>query len=263
MSAAPPPLPRPRAVPSDAVSDPLHGDLLRIALLGLNVWAVSLAIPALDASRSASVGLFAALLVPLAALALALATLRARHPAAAFATLGAFPVALALGVGARPELQRGDAHTPLTLCVAVLSLVAWATAAAHALGRAPRGRSTTLQPLGPRSEASPGRQRRTRARRALLAVASLGAVALVSVAPALLDRGEAERVWGEAAPEGVLFATIAGGALATLLLGGVIGPSLRAGRATAASRPSWLRVGFAVVAFGTGLAAWAVYARAR
>ena len=72
-----------------------------------------------------------------------------------------------------------------------------------------------------------------------------------------------ERAWGDAAPEGALLTTVAAGALATIVLGAFVGPALRAERAAVASRPSWLRVGFAILAFATGIAAWAVYARAR
>lgn len=240
-----------------------RGDLLRVGLLGLNAWAVVLAIPALDASGARTAGLFAALLGPLAALALALAAIHTRHAAQALAALVGFPAALALGVGARPELQRGGGHTTLTLCLAVLSFLAWAVAAAHTLGRPTPGRATTVQPLGSHRESVPERRRRAYARRALLGVASAGAFALTAVAPTQLDRDAFEQAWGAAADEGALLATVVGSALAALMLGGIVGPALRAERRPSAPRPAWLRVVFAVAAFATGVAAWAVYARAR
>jgi hypothetical protein len=263
MSTAPPAPSVPRVSRETSPRDEAQADAVTVGLLGLNVWAIALAIPALGATHTASIGFVSGLLGPLVALGLALAALRARHPAARLTTLAGFPTALALGVGARPELQFGEGHTPLTMVLAAASFVAWSAAAARALGRPARGRTATTQPLGPHGEPSAERRRRTRARRVLLTVTSLGALALVALAPALRDRGEWERVWGEAAPEGALLTTVAGGALATLVLGALVGPALRAERTAVAPHPSWLRVGFAVVAFATGLAAWTVYARAR
>jgi hypothetical protein len=263
VNAVPPPSSDSRTGRETSLPLESRADVRTVGLLGLNVWAVALAIPALGAAQAASVGLLLALFGPLVALGLALAALRVGHPAAPPATLAGFPAALALGIGARPELQHGEAHTPFTLAIAVLSFVAWSAAAARALGRPPLGRPATSQPLGPHGEPSPARRRRARARRALLAVTSLGALTLVAIAPALRDRGELERAWGDAAPEGALLTTVAAGALATIVLGAFVGPALRAERAAVASRPSWLRVGFAILAFATGIAAWAVYARAR
>ncbi len=243
--------------------DTTRRDVTRIALLGLNAWAVALAIPVLHAAGGSTAARVAALLGPLVALALGVLALRGGHRAAPSALLVGFPTALALALGTRAELHGADGHTPLTLVAATLSFVAWGAAAARAVGRPPRTRVATREPLGPRAEAVPGSGRRTAARRALLGITALGALAIVSVAPTLTGGGDAERAWGDAAAEGALLATVTGGALATLVLALFVGPALRAPRGPRGTRPSLLRAGLAVVAFATGIAAWVVYARLR
>ena len=67
--------------------DTTRRDVTRIALLGLNAWAVALAIPVLHAAGGSTAARVAALLGPLVALALgALATLVWRRRRAAAAT---------------------------------------------------------------------------------------------------------------------------------------------------------------------------------
>lgn len=238
-------------------------DVPRVAVLGINAWAVLLAIPLAYAPGALGWARAATLALPLAVLTAGTLTLRRLSAGAGWLLLAGFPAALAAVMAARPELRALDAYPPLGLALGAVSLAAFGGAAAFAIGRPRSTRRTTRQPLASPPSPLPGAARRTVARRLLLGVATAGALALVAVAPALGGRTEATRAWSDAAEQGALLASVVGSALATILLGVFVGPALRANRARTEPRSSARRVVLALLVVASGAVAYALYVRAR
>lgn len=238
-------------------------DVPRVAVLGVNVWAVLLAIPLAYGPGPLDWARASALALPLAVLAAGTLTLRRLSAGARWLLLAGFPSAVAVVMAARPELRALDAYPPLGLALGALSLAAFGGAAAFAIGRPRATRHTTRQPLASPPSPLPGAARRTLARRLLLGGATVGALALVAVAPALGGRAGATRAWSDAAEQGALLASVVGSALATIVLGVFVGPALRANRARTEPRTSGRRVVLALLVVASGAVAYGLYVRAR
>ena len=262
-------------------------DVPRVALLGLNLWAVVLAIPIGHWSGHTTPLGWLLVGAPLGLLVAGVYALARQHipqvaqekttppgigaAARASSTIGAmwlliagFPSALAAVIASRAELRDLGAASPLDLAIACVSLAAFGGAAAAAVSRPRATRRTTRQPLAAPPDPVPGATTRTTARRVLLGVGAVGALALVAIAPTLGGRAGLEQAWGEGAAEGALLASVAGSTLATLVLSVFIGPGLRAARARPAKRPSVQRVLLSVLLVAGGaISAYLVYQRAR
>ena len=238
-------------------------DAPRLALLGLNLWAVLLAIPAAYSGGAGGAQRLLLLGAPLLVLAAGTYALVRSSPGAMWLLIGVFPPALVAVMATRPELRGLDAYPPLGLALGALSLVAFGGSAAAAVTRPRATRLTTRQALASPPEPVPGAAKRMVARRLLLGVGALGALALVAIAPALGGRPALERAWGDSASEGALLASVAGSALATLVLSVFIGPALRADRPRTAPRSSLRRALLALLVVVSGVVAYALYASQR
>lgn len=196
----------------------------RLAILGVNAWIVALLVPSLHLE----VGLDLDLLVscaPLAVLAIALAI--PHRGAARWGLLAGYPTSIALALGLRTELTERDAHGTAGLVLAALSLLAFVAAAAHASSHQP-GSAELQTPLERDPVAEPLARRWVR--RALLALAAAGALAITLVAPTLAGRRERVERWGEAADDATVLAAIVAATVACVAVGAIVGPSLRAAR---------------------------------
>jgi|GEM_PF-3270203 len=238
-------------------------DLPRVALLGLNLWAVMLAIPMLYAPGSSGAVRFVWLGAPLVVLAAGTLALRRLHESAMWLLIAVFPAVVAAVIAGRPELSGLDAFPPIGLALGAVSLAAFGGAAAAAVARPRATRQTTRQPLAAPPDPPPGAAKRAIARWLLLGAGALGALALVAIAPVLGGRSGAERAWGDAAAEGALLAVVAGSALGTVVLSVFIGPALRASRPRTTPKPSLRRVLLALVVVASGVVAYVVYRGAR
>lgn len=206
---------------------PSPTELLRVSLLGLNAWVVTLLVPSLFVGLDPLQGLVTS--APLLVLGAGVFAHR-RGASAAWWLLGGFPAAIGAVLAWRDELAARDAHGLLGLTFAALSLLAFAAAAAHASARDLRGARAEVQsPLGREAVIEPPARRWTR--RALLGLSAAGALAITLVAPVLGGRDARVERWGEAADDAAVLTALVGGVVACLALGAVIGPSLRADRA--------------------------------
>lgn len=206
---------------------------LRAAVLGANTWALGLLLPSLHAgTRTIDAVLLPVPLVALGIGAWALGRAAPRERSiATVALLVGFPVSVAVVLALRSDLAERDAWGPLGLFALSLSALAYAAMAAEACARPLRLRASTAQDLPtPLTAAEP--RARTWLRRLVLGVTTLGALAMVSIAPALGSRTELLRAWGDAADEATVLASIAGAAAGALALAGILGPRLRADRGT-------------------------------
>jgi hypothetical protein len=241
-------------------------DAIRTLVLGIHAWAVVLFVPAVHAGASGATAIIT-LIAPLALLWLGVLALRRRDQpgmerAATWTLLAAYPFALAVVLALRPELAALDAFSTPVLVLAVIALVGYAAGAASATGRPRAVRSATRRPLGSVSPV-PVDRRRVLGRRALLGVASVGALLLAVVAPTWGGRAEIERAFGRAAPEAALVAAVVGGALATVAIALFFGPTLRATRDRVPTRAQVRRrvTGY-LLAVASGLAVYWILRRA-
>ncbi len=239
-------------------------DLPRVALLGLNLWAVMLAIPMLYAPPASSGTLrFMWLGAPLLVLAAGTLALRRLHESAMWLLIAVYPAVVAAVIAGRPELSGLDAFPPIGLALGAVSLAAFGGAAAAAVARPRATRHTTRQPLAAPPDPPPGAAKRAIARWLLLGAGAIGALVLVAIAPVRGGRPGAERAWGDAAAEGALLAVVAGCALGTVVLSVFIGPALRASRARTTPKGSLRRVLLALLVVASGVVAYVVYRGAR
>lgn len=216
---------KPHSGSADEFAEPGFGAArVRLALLGVNAWLVTLLVPSLHLDR----GFDRALLIAVAPLLVLAAALWVPHRGAArWGLLAGYPAALAAALGARGELAERGAHGTLGLVLAALSLLAFVAAAAHASSRAP-GSAQRQTPLEREPVAEPPTRRWVR--RALLAITATGALAITLVAPALASRRERLERWGEAADDAAVLTSVVAATVACFAVGVIVGPALRAAR---------------------------------
>lgn len=264
-------------------------EAMRAAALGGNLWIVALVLPMLHGGARGVLDWVLAVL-PLAPLALGALALgsptnhwpprvlaaaqsgpRGRASAdnaalgrmvATGALLFGFPVALATVLATRTDLADREAWGALGLSAVAGSTLAYGALAAEACSR-PLGlrvsSATSLSVLGAHEPSA-----RTWLRRGVLGMATLGAIGIAIVAPALGSRASLLQAWGEAADEATVLASIVGAAAGAFSLAVVLGPRLRAPRPGERLGPAVVRVSFALtIACVAGLAALVLRAASR
>lgn len=200
------------------------GGLLRIALLGLNAWAVAVFVPILFEPRRTA-GVLAA-----AALALLAGGVRglARWPAAAsWALLAAFPATLAAAVASLPPDADQPMQGTVSLALAAVSLIAFILVTARTCARPPSTRPETARPLDEANGEPVPASRQVAASHVFLAGAAVGAFALVAVAPTWGTRRALELAWNGAADEAAVLTAVLAGVVAVSTLALVVAPAMR------------------------------------
>ncbi|MDH5493919.1 MAG: hypothetical protein OEY14_18355 [Myxococcales bacterium] len=198
-------------------------EALRVALLGANLWAVLLFMPAwLEEGLGPARWVLGTLpLLPLMAGAIWLSTRRSRVHAR-WLLIVAYPTGLALGL----LLERG-LPSPIWIATSLISFIAYGAFTSSALTR-PTELRAAADPSQPPSRAPlPIDRRRRWLRRGTLGIAAIGAFAILAIAPFDTRPQELERLWGSAAREGLLLATLGAGALGAVIFASFIGPALR------------------------------------
>lgn len=217
----------------------------------MNAWVVALLVPSLHLGPSLEVliGTSAPLLVLGLGLALPAGASRRERPASAgrppdsggsarratlgsarcWALLAGYPGAIGAVLAWRSELAERDAHGPVGLTLAALSILAFVAAAAHASSLAqPESAVQTQTPLERDPVAEPRARRWVR--RLLLGASAAGALALSLMAPALASRRERVERWGDGADDATVLAAVVGAIVGCVALGVIVGPALRAAR---------------------------------
>lgn len=232
----------------------------RVGLLGLNAWGVVFLVPTLHLPEAGGWAWTAAV-AAIAVLAAGLAALGERTALSRVALLALYPPALGLAIVASPELVEREVFDPLTVVLGAASLLAYAAVAARACARAEERKPSTWQPSGTRDPVVEPAARRWM-RRILLALAGLGGLAIVGVAPVWTDRATRAARWGEAQDDGAVLAIVVATVTAAFAIGAIVGPGLRAERrATTEATATRRRLALALVvaagaAFGWLALAW-------
>lgn len=230
-------------------------DAARVAVLGLNAWAVLVFVPLLAAgARSGwSYGLTALGLVLLAAGA----ALLARAPRiATWLLLALFPVGLAALVATLPSLALQKTHSLFALLLGAVSLVAYGAFTAAVCARPSALRATTSKPLEPGQGGGSLRHRRVR-RRVLVVAGALGAFAVAVMAPLWHGDEAAERAWGDSADEGRMLTAVAAAALGAAIMALFIGPGTRRSRSRPpTARQAYVRAAMLVMVALAGVLTW-------
>jgi len=244
--------------PDASATDARRTDRARVLVLGANAWVVLAVLPSLLAEPR-SPGHVLWLLLPLPPLAVGALLLSRSQVLAGWALLGGYPTLLAAAVAILPRLVVQSPYSTVGLVLGALSVVAYGAGTVFAVTRPYALRATTRRPLGSVAAIDePGS--RIWARRALLALATTGAVVLAVVVPALGGTASYEEAWGRAAPEAAVLTAVAGGALGTAVLALFIGPSLRAPRTPDPTRRQVRRrVTALLVSVAIGVAFWVFY----
>lgn len=199
---------------------------LRVALLGLNAWVISLLVPMLHVGVDPKGALITSL--PLVVLGLGLAALGRNVEHARWLLLAGYPPSIGGVLAWRSELTVREVHGTLGLALAALSLLAFTAAVARACAPTPRNLASPPVRLERAPVAEPARRRWLR--RALLGISGAGSLALVLLAPTFLSRSERLERWGKAADDATVLAIVVATVLSCALMGMVVGPALRAPR---------------------------------
>lgn len=204
-----------------------RSDAWRVALLGANAWVVVVLAPTLH--LGADLAALAIALLPLPALGYGIYALERRIEHARWALLLGVPAGMGGVLALARPLTEHDAYGTAGLVLAAASLLAFVAASASAVARERATTPVVTQPLvGKEPVVEPAARRVLR--RALLALAAVGAFAITVLAPALSDRRERVERWGEAADDATALASVVAAVIAALALGTLVGPALRAQR---------------------------------
>lgn len=217
---------KPHTTVSDAHDEPPVR--LRVALLGLNAWVVALLVPSLHIGLGSLDAIVTS--VPLVVLAIGVAMLGGNRDRARWALLAGYPASIGAVLAFRTELTERDAYGLFGLALAALSLLAFTAAAAHACSLVRPSGALTQTPLERDPVAEPFSRRW--ARRALLAITAAGALAVTLIAPTATSRREQVERWGEAADDATVLTSVVAATVACIAIGIVVGPALRATRAS-------------------------------
>jgi hypothetical protein len=199
-----------------------------LSALGLNAWALSVGFPLLSADVSLQGMLAAASVLGLLGLG---ALIKARgHPetaqhSARLLLLAAYPAGLAAALALGSEAGRERAHSPFSVVLAALSLLAYFVAALQACRPA-----LPLLPAISRSRRSahaPAADATRPLQRVAAALLLVGAGAIALVAPLLPEYAEVERSWAEAAGPGAVLSALVGGAIAASIVATQLGSLLK------------------------------------
>jgi hypothetical protein len=229
---------------ADVPPAPLGAGPAALLLLGTNAWAASVGWTLLSADVSLRVSALAALGLVVLVVG---AVVHARSSESADATgqwsergqvvarwalLCVYPAALAGALCFGSEAARERVHSPLSMMLAGLSLLAYGIAAVRAC-RAPlallpavsRTRKTS------RAHTRSARESMRPLQLAAAAVVLTGAAAIALVAPLVPVYAEVENSWGQAASAGAVLTAVAGGAIAVSIVATQLGLLLRPRRA--------------------------------
>ncbi len=229
--------------------------IVRVSALGLNAWAVAVALPE-QAGGAFGIADVVLIVLPLIALGLGLRAMARKNPASLGLLAVGAPVLMVTAVAARSDPSLDDRYGTATTILAALSMLAYVVATADALGRPALLRATRETKLALTARARPS----ARGLRALvLGTTSTVALLLTIVLPALGSHRSALDAWGDAADEGRVLTAILGGTIACISTAAIVGPSLRAAR-LGPTRPGegTLKVTLALLVAATGAIAWAI-----
>jgi hypothetical protein len=205
-----------------------------LSALGLNAWAISVGFPLLsaDVSLQGSLAATSALgLLGLGALVQARARSDGMRHVARLLLLAAYPAGLAAALALGSEAARERAHSPFSVVLAALSLLAYGVAAVQACRP-----ELPLLPAISRSRRSVHAPRRDATRplqRVAAGVLLVGAAAIALIAPLLPEYAEVERSWAEAAAPGAVLSALVGGAIAASIIATQLGSLLKPRRRVA------------------------------
>ena len=224
-----------------AVVDGTRGGRLRTLVLGVELWALAVALPAIE-HGAPQTGAILLLLLPLFVLA---AGEGLRGPATAWSRgllLAAFPLSVAVGTAARPELSLLDAWSGALAPLVALSLFFYLAVVLHSFARPAPTRATGWQPVPEAAWTRPAPARRVST--GLVVVTLAAAFAATAVVPFAVPRAALEARFPAAVGDIRTLAVAVGGGLFSIALGAIIGPGLRARRVGDDARE---RVGRSVV----------------
>lgn len=232
------------------------GGRLRTLVLGLEVWALAIVLPSVEAGLDGRAVALATTPLPLLVLAAGELS-RTRWPGASLAVLCAgVPFSLAVAVAARPDLARTDAWGGALAPVLALSLLLYLAAVLHSFARPAPTRATGWQPLPEAGSARTGPARWLAA--GLVGATLAAALVAVSVLPFAPSAAVLEGRFPLGSAEARTLAVAVGGGLFAVALGAILGPALRARRV---GDPARERIGASVLA-SLGLAVLAALAYA-
>ncbi len=242
-------LPVPAATESRA--RPTGSERARVLVLGVNLWLVVGAIPAVIVQHWLGLAASFGILLPLAVGA---ALLGGKAPSEGgrsrfLATLLLVGLVPAAALGVVMLLERGatnDSHPALALALGSASLLAYLAVTASVLARPVERSDVRHRDMKALTEDDAGGRRWRR--RLVLGIAGLGAITLALVAPYLGGEGALFRAWGEAADAAGTLAAAVGGALGALVLAAFVGPGLRRQRPPPINRQRWRVAMFTLVA---------------
>lgn len=244
-----PMLPAPATTESRAL--PTGSEKARVLVLGVNLWLVAAALPAMIAGRWAAAIASLGVLVPLFAGALALnqSTLSGgtSRLGATIGLLGLVPAGVLGVVLFLERTATGDSHPPLALALGSASLLAYLAVTTQVLARPAERSDVRHRDMKALGEDPDGFARRWR-RRLVLGLAGAGALTLSLVAPFAGGDVALHRAWGDAADAAGTLAAAVGGALGVLVLAAFIGPGLRRQRPPPIRRQRWRVAMFTLVA---------------
>jgi len=204
-----------------------------VGLSGLLAWSLLGPIP-LAMTSSTPVHPWLAWLPPLACLAVGIGQLGRRPRLARALLVGAFPPAAILG-GFAMQPRAGEGLGGLASSAAALGMMLYVAGAVRVLGGAMELAPSVSARLGDEGQL-PGERRKRLAGALWVALASMGAFALVAVAPYLLPGSELTSRFGSSASEARLLMACTGACLGLGALAFVVAPSFRARHASARER---------------------------
>ncbi len=234
---------------------------------GIATWAVVVAVPvwAGGASFQPSLALLAMPLLPLWLGGFPAPTGTSTTPrprswrAPTVWWLVIFPASLALAAWFGKGVAAGETLTLPTVVLGAVALLVFGGLALSASTRIEPAASVKSETLGAVS-GDPAGARRRLARRALLFTAAIGAFAIGVVAP-YADRPAWVKHWGDAAGAASVFAAVAAGAIAVVVMTGFAGPATRRSRKRVTRRRSRIRVALSLTVAVTGCGVWLLMTR--
>lgn len=218
-------------IEGEQISTVVHGaglgGRLRTIVLGIELWGLALALPSLEHG----VGPWSEvvlLLLPLSVLAVGEACRAAAAGIARGLLLAAFPVSIALGTAARPDLAMRDAWGGATAPLVGVSLFLYLGVVLHSFARPAPTRATGWQPVPEAAwtRAAPTRLLST----GVVLITLAGAFVAAAVVPFAWPRSALDERFPLAADDARTLAVALAGGLSCIALGAVIGPGLRARR---------------------------------
>tara|TARA_B100001750_G_scaffold230519_1_gene227036 strand:- start:2218 stop:2982 length:765 start_codon:yes stop_codon:yes gene_type:complete len=220
-----------------------RAEVARVLVLGLDLWAVVLLVPAILAGDPVVAGASAATLT----LLVVGATQLHRPRLGAALLLALYPAAILAGALWLDRRTSASPYPPVALVLGAMALLAHGAVSAQILGRPPVRADVRHRDMEA-GDVDPAARGRAWRRRLALLVSALGALALALVAPFLGGDAELTTAWGSSAEAAGTLAAATGGTLGFTVLAVFVGPGLRKQRPPPASRRRWRVFLFLLVA---------------